>query len=606
MFSQISSRLRLPIAAAAVVSAALALAAPAQAAPATGPEVPAAATSARTAPATAAAPAAAGAWAAGTRAYLVITAPGATASAQTAVTANGGTVFAAYDAIGVIVAHSTSASFAATMRGVSGVQQVGATRTSDVPADAYNPALPANPTQSTTTLTESNRWDMTQIKADQAWAVTTGSASVKVGVLDTGVDDQHQDIAPNFNAADSVSCAYGKADTRAGAWRDVGTHGTHVAGTIAAAKNGKGVIGVAPGVKISSVRVAEPTSSLFFAENTVCAFVWAGDHGFKVTNNSYYTDPWQFNCPDNIDQAAIIEGVRRAQAYAEGKGSLQVAAAGNSNYDLANKTTDTESPNDSTPVTRTITNACLDIPTELPGVVTVAAQASGGAKASYSNFGNGVIDIAAPGGDGATQVYSTLPGGKYGNMSGTSMASPHVAGVAALIASANPTYTPADIRNALGTQATDKACPSDARCTGTTAKNGFFGEGSVDALKAVGGGTTPTGPYFENVNDVTIVDNATVESALTVSGVTGNAPATLKVGVDIKHTYRGDLVLTLVAPDGTVYPLEDFANSDSADDVLKTYTVNASSEVANGTWKLRVQDIATQDTGRIDAWNLTF
>ncbi|MFD7975570.1 S8 family serine peptidase [Streptomyces sp. NPDC059071] len=627
MFSHISSRLRLPVAIAVVVGATVAVAAPAQAEgravngiepqgtaqadgrAATGARTQAttgakAAESSRTSAASAAGTAA---WAAGTRAYLVITTPGDTTAVRTAVASNGGTVFASYDAIGVIVAHATSASFAATMRGVTGVQQVGATRTSDVPADAYNPALPANPSQATTTLTESNRWDMTQIKADQAWAVTTGSATVKVGVLDTGVDDQHQDIAPNFNAADSVSCAYGKADTRAGAWRDVGTHGTHVAGTVAAAKNGKGVIGVAPGVKISSVRIAEPTSSLFFAENTICGFMWAGDHGFKVTNNSYYTDPWQFNCPDNVDQAAIIEGVRRAQAYAESKGSLQVAAAGNSNYDLANKTTDSESPNDSTPVTRTITNACIDIPTELPGVVTVSAQASGGAKASYSNFGNGVIDITAPGGDGATGVYSTLPGGKYGSMSGTSMASPHVTGVAALIASTNPTFTPADIRNALATQATDKACPSDSRCTGTTTKNGFFGEGQADALKAVSGTTQPpTGPYFENLTDVAITDNATVESAITVTGVTGNAPATLKVGVDIKHTYRGDLVLSLVAPDGTVYPLEDFANSDSTDNVLKTYTVNASAETANGTWKLRVQDIASQDTGRIDAWNLTF
>ncbi|WP_373685324.1 S8 family peptidase, partial [Streptomyces lunaelactis] len=363
-------------------------------------------------------------WAAGTRAYLVITAPGDTSAVQTAVTNNGGTVFAHYDAIGVIVAHSTSSAFAGTMRGVSGVQQVGATRTSDVPADAYNPVLPAAPSQATTTLTESNRWDMTQIKADKAWAVTTGSPTVKVGVLDTGVDDLHQDIAPNFNAADSASCAYGKADTRTGAWRDVGEHGTHVAGTIAAAKNGKGVIGVAPGVKVSSVRIAEPNTSMFFAENTVCGFMWAGDHGFKVTNNSYYTDPWMFNCPDNVDQAAIIEGVRRAQEYAENKGSLQIAAAGNSNYDLANKRTDTSSPNDSTPVTRTITNACIDIPTELPGVVTVAAMGNGNVKASYSNFGRSIIDIAAPGGDGASGVYSTLPGGKYGTMNGTSMASP--------------------------------------------------------------------------------------------------------------------------------------------------------------------------------------
>ncbi|MEU4044668.1 S8 family serine peptidase [Streptomyces antibioticus] len=554
-------------------------------------------------PAPEAAPAAqSAAWVAGTRAYLVITAPGDTTAVRNAVTANGGTVFQYYDAIGVITAHSASASFAATMRGVSGVQQVGATRTSDVPADAYNPALPANPAQSTTPSGEPVRADMTQIKADQAWAVTTGSASVKVGILDTGVDDQHQDLAPNFNAADSASCAYGKPDTRTGAWRDVGTHGTHVAGTVAAAKNGKGVIGVAPGVRISSVRIAEPGSSLFFAENTICGFMWAGDHGFKVTNNSYYTDPWQFNCPDNVDQAAIIEGVRRAQEYAEGKGSLQVAAAGNSNIDLANKTTDTESPNDSTPVTRTITNACLDIPTELPGVVTVSAMGTT-AKASYSNYGLNVIDVTAPGGD-STGIYSTLPGGKYGSKSGTSMASPHVAGVAALLASTNPGITPAELRDKLATQANDVACPSDSRCKGTTARNGFFGEGQVDALKAVGS-TPPPGKYFENTADFAIGDNTTVESPITVSGVTGNAPATLKVGVNIVHTYIGDLKVDLIAPDGTVYTLHNRSGG-STDNISQVYTVNASSEAADGTWKLRVNDNARGDTGRIDSWNVTF
>ncbi|CAM5628935.1 S8 family serine peptidase [Streptomyces tanashiensis] len=596
MFSHISGRMRL---AATALGASLALAGPvslAQAAPLDNEPLSA---FTATAPSVAAAPAA---WAAGTRAYLVITTPGDTTAVRTAVANNGGSVFASYDAIGVIVAHSTSASFAATMRGVSGVQKVGATRTSDVPADAYNPALPANPAQSAAPATEPVRSDMTQIKADQAWAVNPGSASVKVGILDTGVDDQHQDLAPNFNAADSVSCAYGKTDTRAGAWRDVDQHGTHVAGTVAAAKNGKGAIGVAPGVKISSVRIAEPGSTLFFAENTVCGLVWAGDHGFKVTNNSYYTDPWQFNCPNNLDQAAILEGVGRAQAYAEGKGSLQVAAAGNSNVDLANKTTDTSSPNDSTPVTRTITNDCLDIPAELPGVVTVAANGtSGTSKASFSNFGRDVIEVSAPG----ESVYSTVPGGKYSSLSGTSMASPHVAGVAALLASANPSYTPADIRAKLGEQATDLACPSDARCTGTTAKNSFFGEGRVDALKAVGGSTPPPGAYFENLADVAIADNATVESSITVSGVTGNAPATLKVGVDIKHTYIGDLKVDLVAPDGTVYTLHNRTGS-GTDNIAQTYTVNASSEVANGVWKLRVNDNASQDTGKIDAWNLTF
>ncbi|MFF0551650.1 S8 family serine peptidase [Streptomyces sp. NPDC004311] len=588
---------------AATLGAALALGAPAALA-GTAPVSPSGSPAAAPAPAPqAAAPASQSAtWVAGTRAYLVITAPGDTTAVRNAITSNGGTVFQAYDAIGVIVAHSASGSFATTMRGVSGVQQVGATRTSDVPADAYNPALPANPAQSTTPSGEPVRADMTQIKADQAWAVTTGSASVKVGILDTGVDDQHQDLAPNFNAADSASCAYGKPDTRTGAWRDVGTHGTHVAGTVAAAKNGKGVIGVAPGVKISSVRIAEPGTSLFFAENTVCGFMWAGDHGFKVTNNSYYTDPWQFNCPDNADQAAIIEGVKRAQEYAESKGSLQVAAAGNSNLDLANKTTDTESPNDSTPVTRTITNACLDIPTELPGVVTVSAMGTT-AKASYSNYGLNVVDVTAPGGD-ATGIYSTLPGGKYGSMSGTSMASPHVAGVAALLVSTNPGITPAQLRDKLATQANDVACPSDSRCKGTTAKNGFFGEGQVDALKAVGS-TPPPGKYFENAADVAIGDNTTVESSLTVSGVTGNAPSTLKVGVNIVHTYIGDLKVDLIAPDGSVYTVHNRTGG-SADNINQVYTVNASSEAANGTWKLRVNDNAGGDTGKIDSWNLTF
>ncbi len=599
MIPHIFSRPRRTLVLAATFGAALAFGAPGALA-GTLPVVPSTAPAAK-AHAPAAAPASqSAAWVAGTRAYLVITAPGDSSAVRSAITANGGTVFSNFDAIGVIVAHSASSTFAATMRGVAGVQQVGATRTSDVPAAAYDPALPPNPAQASTPAGEPVRADMSQIKADQAWAVNPGSASVKVGILDTGVDDQHQDLAPNFDAADSVSCAYGKPDTRTGAWRDVDTHGTHVAGTVAAAKNGKGVVGVAPGVKIAAVRVAEPGNSFFFAENTICGFVWAGDHGFKVTNNSYYTDPWQFNCPDNIDQAAIIEGVKRAQEYAESKGSLQIAAAGNENYDLAHKTTDSASPNDSTPVTRTITNACLDIPTELPGVVTVAANGTGVTKASFSNYGQGVIDVAAPG----SNVYSTVPGGGYGSKSGTSMATPHVVGVAALLASANPGITPAQLRTKLAEQANDIGCPSDSRCTGSTANNSFFGEGQVDALKAVGT-TPPPGQYFENLADFAVNDNATVESPIAVTGVTGNAPATLKVGVDIKHTYIGDLKVDLVAPDGTVYTLHNHTGG-GTDNIAQTYTVNASSEVANGTWKLRVNDNAASDTGKIDAWNLTF
>jgi secreted trypsin-like serine protease len=126
----------------------------------------------------------------------------------------------------------------------------------------------------------------------------------------------------------------------------------------------------------------------------------------------------------------------------------------------------------------------------------------------------------------------------------------------------------------------------------------------VDSV--VGGGPPPGGKVFANDQDVPIADLSTVESPIAVTGVPGNAPAALTVGVTIRHTYRGDLVVSLVGPGGTIYLLEDFRDNDSGDDVVKTYTVNASSEVANGTWKLRVRDGARLDTGRIDVWSLQF
>ncbi|MFF8847191.1 M28 family metallopeptidase [Streptomyces sp. NPDC015127] len=128
------------------------------------------------------------------------------------------------------------------------------------------------------------------------------------------------------------------------------------------------------------------------------------------------------------------------------------------------------------------------------------------------------------------------------------------------------------------------------------------------AIWALSAGTTvPPGDFYESTADVAVPDaGAAVTSTVTVSGRTGNAPAALKVGVDIKHTWRGDLVIDLVAPDGTAYRLKNSSGSDSADNVITTYTVDASAEAANGAWKLRVQDVARYDTGYIDSWKLTF
>ncbi|MFK4147222.1 M4 family metallopeptidase [Streptomyces sp. NPDC004065] len=155
--------------------------------------------------------------------------------------------------------------------------------------------------------------------------------------------------------------------------------------------------------------------------------------------------------------------------------------------------------------------------------------------------------------------------------------------------------------------------------TGTLAAAGeLYGTSSTEykavqdawAAVAVGsrsGGGGGGGTSFENTGNVSIPDHGSaVTSSISVTGRTGNAPSNLQVSVDIVHTYRGDLVVDLIGPSGTAYRLKNSSGSDSADDVHATYTVNASSETANGTWKLRVQDVYTYDTGYIDGWKLTF
>ncbi|MER7935413.1 MULTISPECIES: M4 family metallopeptidase [unclassified Streptomyces] len=155
--------------------------------------------------------------------------------------------------------------------------------------------------------------------------------------------------------------------------------------------------------------------------------------------------------------------------------------------------------------------------------------------------------------------------------------------------------------------------------TGTLAAAGeLYGTTSAEykavqdawAAIAVGsrsGGGGGGGTSYESTTVVSIPDNGpAVTSSIAVSGRTGNAPANLQVTPNISHTWRGDLVVDLVGPSGTSYRLKNFSSSDSADNVTDTYTVNASSESANGTWKLKVQDQAAQDVGKINSWKLTF
>jgi subtilisin family serine protease len=444
------------------------------------------------------------------------------ASVRQAVVRNGGTVVAGYDRIGVLVAHSTDPDFARRMRAVRGVDSAGATRHAPLPAasttDVGTPKV-LSAAQMAEARAEAGagqdpleplQWDLPAIKADKAHEKTLGSPHVTVAVIDTGVDDTHPDIAPNFDRAASVNCVSGKADTTDGAWRPSASespHGTHVAGEIAAAKNGVGVTGVAPGVKVAGIKVANP-DGYFYTEAVVCGFMWAAEHHVDVTNNSYYTDPWYFNCTDDPDQKALVDAVTRASRYAEKKGTVNVAAAGNENYDLASHSiTDPVSPNDGTPSDRVIDpHRCFDIPTQLPGVVTVAATGAKGLKSSFSNYGLGVIDIAAPGGDSTAYqqpappatsglILGPLPGGRWGYMAGTSMATPHVVGVAALIKSTHPHAPAALVKALLYAEADATPCTDpydingdgkvDAVCQGPRNRNGFYGWGTADALAAV-------------------------------------------------------------------------------------------------------------------------
>ncbi|MDX2679832.1 S8 family peptidase [Streptomyces soliscabiei] len=452
------------------------------------------------------------------------------------------------------------------------------------------------------------QWDLFESTAGMnvpgAWATSTGTG-VTVAVIDTGYV-AHSDLAANivggydFIADTAVSVDGGGRDSNPAdpgdyyAANECGSgipasnsswHGTHVAGTIAAVtNNNKGVAGIAYGAKISPVRVlgkcggydSDIIDAITWASGGSVSGVPANSNVAKVINMSLGGD----GACTSATQSAITAAVNR--------GTTVVVAAGNENDNVANHS-----------------------PGNCNNVISVAATNRTGAKASYSNYGS-LVDISAPGGQTSTGtangILSTLNSGtktpsseSYAYYQGTSMATPHIAGLVALMKSANSSLTPAQIETAIKNNA--RALPGSC--------SGGCGAGLADAARTVqavsGSGGSTGGTTFSNTTPVAIPDNGSaIESSIAVSGRTGNAPSALQVGVDITHTYRGDLVIDLVAPDGTAYRLKAASSSDSADNVNTTYSVNASGEAANGTWKLRVQDTAAQDTGTLNSWKLTF
>ena len=421
--------------------------------------------------------------------------------AERAVVAAGGTVIQRYEEIGVLVVQSTRSSFLQALRAGARntISSAGPTRTVPVKeapgAGVGRPVPPGHrkladfeglytgsPSAPAAGLDpmEPDQWNNRLIRADEAHRITDGDRKVTVAIVDSGIEANHPDLQANIVPALSVNCTVSGVPQSTGWEATTSSHGTHVAGTVAAARNGVGIVGVAPAVKLASVKVVND-DGFIYPEYALCGIMWTAAKQIPVANHSYFVDPFVFWCDDQPGQRAVKTSMRRAFTWSTGRGMVNVAAAGNSGLDLTHKTVDSESPTDARMRTRRINAGCTDMPTELPGVVSVSAVDRTRELAPYSNDGLGIVDVAAPG----DEVLSTVPGGKYAVESGTSMAAPHAAGVLALIASRHPKFTPTQLTATLKKQARPLPCATDSGCRRKGSLTSYYGHGLVDALAAV-------------------------------------------------------------------------------------------------------------------------
>jgi subtilisin family serine protease len=392
------------------------------------------------------------------------------------------------------------------------------------------------------------QWNMALINAsvDGSYATATGRG-VTVGVIDGGVDFFHPDIAPNLNV--DLSCSFIFDDTptahpseiangdcsNKAAVQDLGSHGTHVASIIAAPINGIGIAGVAPEATIVALKACT-IEGYCFADSVAAALRYAGDQGIDIVNLSLFADPYLYYCESEAQQRAILRELQAAARYAQRRGVLIVTSAGNQQTDLQHPILDTISPYwpPGSAEERYVKNNCRVALAELPGVMTVSATGPIGYPgydmwiADYSSVGMSRVDVAAPGGDyfrasgtvqdGIVAAASSTDisglwdyldflegtafpgftvvdqGARYIYLNGTSMASPHAAGVAALVQQMHPNWGRRAVKAAVQRVAQHLDCPPDweplgpgderERCYGMGGRTSFFGHGLVDAAAA--------------------------------------------------------------------------------------------------------------------------
>ena len=335
-------------------------------------------------------------------------------------------------------------------------------------------------------------WGAVAMHAREAEAVNVKRAPVTVAVVDSGVEDTHPDLEGRVDTSRSVKCSVnGVATQDFYGWRDEFYHGTHVAGIIAANHNDIGIDGIAPESTIVAIE-ATNDNRLIYPEYVTCAFMWAASHGVDIVNNSYSMDPWVYWSPTDPEQAAGLEAATRSIKYAQDKGLAVIAAAGNEGVDIDNPTIDNGSPTDvPTPTKNRAVQGGIRVPSMLDGVAQVSAVGQAYnvkpglslGRAEFSNYGN-TIDFAAPG----DQIYSTVPllfyPSGYAVADGTSMATPHVSGVAALIKSVHPELSGAQVIDLMKKQAAANYGRLNAPIDGRE----YRGYGFLDALDAVTSG----------------------------------------------------------------------------------------------------------------------
>ncbi|QFZ19153.1 S8 family peptidase [Saccharothrix syringae] len=440
--------------------------------------------------------------------------------------------------------------YTATVRGFSAtMDEAGARRLAADPAVAYveqDAVARATGTQDKPTW-GLDRVDQKDLPLDSKYNYGNTAANVTAYVIDTGIHKEH----PDFGGRAADGRDFIDNDSVA---QDCNGHGTHVAGTI-----GSTTYGVAKDVKLVAVRVLNCQGSGQWSQ-VIAGIDWVAGNAVQpaVANMSL----------GGSASTSVDDAVKRLVAA----GVTTALAAGNDNRD-----------------------ACNTSPARTPEAITVNATDSSDNRSSFSNYGT-CTDIFAPG----TGITSTWHTGSTNSISGTSMASPHVAGAAALyLGSVKATATPAEVAKAL----TDNA-------TAGVVKNA--GAGSPDKLLFTGfiGGGDPNPPTCtggSNTDDVAIPDaGAAVTSSITVTGCAGTGAAATKVKVDIAHTYDADLVVDLLGPSGTAYPLHKSGGIGTSAGIHETFSVDTSAETRNGTWKLQVKDVYTHDTGTLEGWTLTF